>query len=959
MATIKSLTIVKQRSWLQRALLIAAWIAGVLAILLVVAYPVVTSSGFIKRVILPRVSAAIHADVTVTDISVHPFSKITVRGLKVQAKGQEPVVTAPEIRASYSLWSILRGNLRVFEIALVSPTVSLDENPDGSSNLDALLQASEKKPSESKPPHPGKSSKPPQIDLRNLTLSNATIRKIKNYPGNRRDSLELANVNVTLATWKNGQSGTLQLGAFIQMENNPPTGKAGHLQATLNGNFNFTLSADLKPAPVTGQTRLEVSRADGVFGDFSGFSAVLDCDVTPAEIKKASLLFQRGGTPLGELVVSGPLDMEKMEGRLKVELRGIDRRLLNLAGDADGIDFGTTTISSTNEIELTKAGSVIGATGRFDAGHVQLTRAGQTTPTLDFSANYDVTVDGPAQTALFRGLNVAGTQNGNPLLSAHLSRPMNLAWGNGASEAGDSAFDLAVTNLSLADWKPFLGNAAAAGHVDLTLKLSSQQGGRQLGLNLDSQIRNLVAGSDGSQMILSFAVNGNASVQYDPKGSSAIKASMQVANLVVNDPQRQLPATPLEARLEIDTAVKKQSADIRQLQITLTPTKRGQNQVRLQGQVDYSQPNAVRGNLKLTADSLDLTSYYDLFAGGPKGGNKPAAASPSGASATDASQEPPVKNFPLKNFTVAADIGRFYLREIEITHWQTTVTVDGGHVTVKPFQLALNGAPVNATVDLNLGVPGYRYDVAFGADRVPVAPLVNTFVPERKGQMGGTLTANAQVKGAGITGAGLQRNLTGQFAGGVTNLNLSVMNAHSPILKTLINVIVAIPQLLSSPESAIASLLGQATGQGGGLMDELKKSPIQVINAQGKAGGGRIDLSSASVQSTAFKADAQGGIALAQVLTNSTINIPVAVSVNRSIGKQLNLASANTAASATYVPLPQFLTMKGTIGVPKADINKVALGGMAVQSLGGGVINTATNGPSQVGNLLKLLKKPK
>ena len=126
--------------------------------------------------------------------------------------------------------------------------------------------------------------------------------------------------------------------------------------------------------------------------------------------------------------------------------------------------------------------------------------------------------------------------------------------------------------------------------------------------------------------LVSIAVNGNASVQYDPKGSSAIKASMQVANLVVSDPQRQLPATPLEAGLEMDTAVKKQSADIRQFQITLTPTKRAQNQVQLQGQVDFSQANAVRGNLKLTADSLDVTSYYDLFAGGPKDGDKPAAA---------------------------------------------------------------------------------------------------------------------------------------------------------------------------------------------------------------------------------------------------------------------------------------------------------------------------------------------
>ena len=1148
MATIDSLTIEKQPSRLRIAIRIAAWVAGVLVILMLVAYPVVTSSTFIKGVILPRVSAAIHADVTVTDISVHPFSKITVRGLKVQAKGQEPVITAPEVRASYSLWSILRGNLRVDEVALVSPTVNLIENPDGSSNLDAL-KASEKKPGATKTSHSAKSSKPPQIDVRKVTVSNATFWKIKNYPGNRRDSLEVANVNVMLANLKNGQSGTLQLGAFIQMENNPPTGKAGHLQATLNGNFNFTLSADLKPAPVTGQTRLDVSRADGVFSDFSGFSAVLDGDVTPAQIKQAVLHFQRGGTPLGELAVSGPLDMEKMEGRLKVELRGIDQRLLNLAGAAGGIDFGTTTISSSNEIELTRSGSVISVTGRFDAGHVQLTCAGQTTPTLDFSANYDVTVNRTAQTALLRGLNLAGTQNGNPLLSAHLSRPMNLVWGNGANGMGDSALDLAVTNLNLADWKPFPGAAAAAGNVDLTLKLSSQQGGRQLTFDLDSQINNFAARTGGNQMVqasvslqargqavnfkqfnlseyrlqavrqnqslavatgsgtydlaggnadlqvalqaspaalcqaipqprmsfssgtvewkgrvtqkqntqsitgklvlanltgqagqnqfrnfgstmdldvsktpeqiqinkitgkltqdgndggtfeiagkyntaresaqltaslsgfnqnglrpfleplladkklVSIAVNGNASVQYDPPGSCAIKASLQVANFVVSDPQRQLPATPLEARLEIDTAVKKQSADIRQFQITLTPSKRAQNQVRLQGQVDYSQSNAVRGNLKLTADSLDLTSYYDLFAGGPKGGNKPDAASPAGATATDASQEPPAKNFPLKNFTMVADIGRFYLREIEITHWQTTVTVDGGHVTVKPFQLTLNGAPVNGTADLNLGVPGYRYDMAFGGDRVPVAPLVNTFIPSRKGQMGGNLTAQAKFSGAGITGAGLQKNLTGQFVGGVTNLNLSVMDAHSSILKTLINVIATIPQLLSSPESAFASLLGQVTGQGGGLMDELKKSPIQVINAQIRVGGGRIDLTSASVESTAFKADAQGGIALAQVLTNSTINIPVAVFVSWPIARQLNLTSGNAPANATYVPLPQFLTMKGTMGVPKADINKVALGGMAVQSLGSGIINTSTNGASQVGNLLNhLLKKVK
>ena len=37
---------------------------------------------------------------------------------------------------------------------------------------------------------------------------------------------------------------------------------------------------------------------------------------------------------------------------------------------------------------------------------------------------------------------------------------MNLAWGGGASGLGDTALQLAVTHLKLADWKPFLGDIA-------------------------------------------------------------------------------------------------------------------------------------------------------------------------------------------------------------------------------------------------------------------------------------------------------------------------------------------------------------------------------------------------------------------------------------------------------------------------------------------------------------------
>jgi hypothetical protein len=1256
----------KCRRWLRWL----AWSTVVLLVLLVAAYFVATSAAFLKSVILPRVSSALNASVTVSDASIHPFSGIVLRDLKVQAGGQPPLVTAPEVRVSYHLFDILGGNLHVDEIALVSPTIELVQNPDGSSNLGPILKALQAKPAAEKKPAAAGASKPLQIDLGKLTLSNATLLQIKNAANGRSDVAGLTNVNVTLTNLKNGQTAKLELAADIRVENSSATNASsnGLLAASLKGSFNCSLGPDLQPGSVGGSVDLSVSQAVGAFSALDKFSALLDCDVTPTEIKQLALHFQQAGAPLGELAVAGPFEANKMEGKLAVSLRGIDRRLLNLAGEKSGMDFGSTTIEFTNEIEIVKAGGTITAAGRFDANRLQLTRAGQTTPTLDFSAAYDVAVDCASQSATLRSLIFTGMQNGAPLLNAQLASPMSLAWGGGINSLGDAALslavthlkladwqpflgnisnpaagtngidfgateinstneiqlaksgaavtatgrfnvdrlqltragqttpalelsaaydvtvdraglvatvrslnftgtqngapllnaqlvspmslawggksslgdaelDLAVTGLNLADWKPFLGNVATAGNVGVKLKVSSHQGGKQIGFDLNTDVANLAArigsnqisqveitleahgqatefkqitlsnyqfqvalqkqpaltvsgsgnydlatgdadaqiklsveparllqalpqpgmsissgdvelnarvaqkqksqtiagdltltnfngqfGSSGfsgcssrlkldvanspeqiqinqiagsfsqngnsggsfdvsgtyklaqksadlsvkisgvnenalrpflepslaGKKLVSVAVNGVISGQYNPQAGSAVKANVQVTNLVVNDPAKKFPATPLAVGLQVDASLNQRTADVRQLQISLTPTALATNQLQFSGQVDFSKTNAIQGNLKIAASSLDLTRYYDLFAGGTNAAAKTATAAPA---STNAGQEPPAVSLPLRNFTVAVDIGRLYLHEVAISNFVTTTKIDGGHIVLKPCQLVLNGAPVSATADVDLGVPGYKYSVSFNAQGIPLAPLVDTFEPLRAGQMGGALTAVAQISGAGITGASLQKNLAGTFNLGMTNLNLSVINVHSTILKSVINVVATIPELLSNPASAIASLFG-GTGGHGGLMDQLQQAPIEVISMQAKAGGGQVDLQSSTVQSSAFEADATGTIALDPVLTNSVINIPVTVSLSQAIAKQLNVTSTTVSDSATYVPLPQFLTLTGTIGNPKANIDKLALTGVVVHSVGGSLLNPSNNNSSPVGNLL-------
>jgi len=192
----------KQFSWVRLAVKIVLWGIPVLLILLLIAYAVVTSPGFLKSVVLPRVGAALHVNITAADVAVHPFSEVTVHGLKVQAEGQEPILTAQQFHVRYNLWSIMGGNLRISEVVLASPVISLVENPDGTHNWDALKPSPVKAP----PPAPSEkaraSSKAPQLDVGKVTISDATFRQVKIYSASQRDVLEVSGAKLTLANLK-------------------------------------------------------------------------------------------------------------------------------------------------------------------------------------------------------------------------------------------------------------------------------------------------------------------------------------------------------------------------------------------------------------------------------------------------------------------------------------------------------------------------------------------------------------------------------------------------------------------------------------------------------------------------------------------------------------------------------------------------------------------------------------
>ena len=99
---------------------------------------------------MPRVSTSLNAQVTVSDASISPFKEVVLQNLRVQTTGAEPLITVREVRARYRLMDILGGNIHVEEVVLSSPTVTVVENPDQSSNLDPVMRS-----------QPGKAKEPP------------------------------------------------------------------------------------------------------------------------------------------------------------------------------------------------------------------------------------------------------------------------------------------------------------------------------------------------------------------------------------------------------------------------------------------------------------------------------------------------------------------------------------------------------------------------------------------------------------------------------------------------------------------------------------------------------------------------------------------------------------------------------------------------------------------------------
>ena len=493
----------RPRSSLGRKL---ALVLAVIIVLLVALYLIVSSSAFLKAVVLPRVAKAVNADITVADISLSPFSQITLDKLTVTPPGAEPILTADQVRVRYSLSSILGGNYVVHEISLVRPVVQIVQDPSGKSNLDALKSGPGQPSSTSSQP-----SKPIQLSLEKLALTDGTVRMVTKAKDGSSSATELSQLGLTAENVGNSQSGKLNLGTALHVDHRLAQGQAGTndlLEGKVNGAFEFKLDQKLMPQSVNGNATLNVGKGEGTYGEVNGLGGTLKVDMTPTELRQLALTFDRGGRGLGKVQASGPLDLAKTEGHIQLAIQSIDRQVLNLVGASHGWDFADSQINSTNLIDLAKGGEEIAAKGQLAGRQISIHQQGQATPTLDLDVNYDVTVNRHDQSAIVRALTINGQQQQKRLLEASLlnNTPMTVSWGANSKGFTPSAFQLTLNDLNLQDWQMLAGTNTPSGRVSAKLLLAAGQNGQVITNSLNVALQDLAA-RVGSNQVSQLQVN--------------------------------------------------------------------------------------------------------------------------------------------------------------------------------------------------------------------------------------------------------------------------------------------------------------------------------------------------------------------------------------------------------------------------------------------------------------------
>jgi AsmA protein len=156
---------------------VAAIIVGILVLLVIglsIGVKSFLSSDRLKPIILPKAEAMTGRKVQLDEINVSLFKGIIAKGLSVKERdGQKDFLKIGRFVLSYRLLPLLKKQLVISKIEIVSPSVSIKKERGGKYNFSDIMEKSSQEPK--KPSGPEPKSLPVSVVADRLLIRNASL----------------------------------------------------------------------------------------------------------------------------------------------------------------------------------------------------------------------------------------------------------------------------------------------------------------------------------------------------------------------------------------------------------------------------------------------------------------------------------------------------------------------------------------------------------------------------------------------------------------------------------------------------------------------------------------------------------------------------------------------------------------------------------------------------------------
>ena len=469
----------RRRKWLLAA--------GAFVLLLIIGWFVLTSGPVVKALVLPRVAAALHAELTVEQLSLSPFSGIDLKQVKLSPVGGQPLAEIAGVKVRYQLFKLIRGELAIDEVVVDHPRFTIRQRADGGSDLSDWL--AKLRGGTATPAVGTKTSAPIQLKIGKVSIRDGAVRYELVKADGFKDVWAIDALELGVDQVRNGATSEIKLSAALQVEANDASGKAVEsLKASAEWTGKIGLGGDVSLEKVDAQLKVTITSATGRFAQAHGLGALLSARGSIKQLDDLTLSFLRGPTETGRVQVKGGYDAAAGNGTFDLSVSKLPPVVLELVAMKSGLAFELADFSATNRIAIGQRGKSIGAAGEWKAQGLTAKNQTGSTPTLDVSLNYDTEIEAASSRALIKALTFTTRQNGQPLVDLHVAKPFRFSWsGQPGSEAG-STIALNIAQLRLRDWRPFIGELPFEGVVAAQIGIESKELGQRLAFNASASL---------------------------------------------------------------------------------------------------------------------------------------------------------------------------------------------------------------------------------------------------------------------------------------------------------------------------------------------------------------------------------------------------------------------------------------------------------------------------------------